>query len=1157
MTRSDVIVPGVCERAGFPRSTSLARIPLAILALCGGLAGGLAQAAPAPNQLPTGGQVRAGQASLASRGSTLSVNQASTRAVIDWQSFNLGSQATVIFNQAAGRNAATLNRVLSGAPSEILGRIQAPGQVFITNPSGVIFGKSASVNVGGLAATTMGITNDDFMRGGVLDWQRNGSTGGVLNLGQLSADGGIVALMAPEVRNEGVISARAGAVLLAGGEAIQLDFADTSLASVQITPAQLRTLVENRHAILAQDGTVLLAARSALALQSGVINQSGVIDASSLVNRGGRVMLEADQISLSATSSINASGAQGGGTVLVGGDWQGSGATAQAHSVDMAAGAQIKADATQGGTGGRIVLWSDTSDAAGSTQVAGYLSAQGPAGGGQIETSGHRVAVGGATVNAGRGGLWLTDPADITIDASTASTYNSTLAAGSNVTVTTSGGGAGNGDITLAAAISWTTPATLQLNAQGDIWLRDTLTATQGTLNLRYGQVGVSAGNTADYHVLAPVTLGATAHFVTRRGSNGSDTNWTVITALGAATDTNGLSLQGMGGGLAGNYVLGADIDASATSSWNSGSGFAPIGANSGSSFTGRLEGLGHVISNLTINRPSTTFVGLFGVAGSSSDLRNIGLRNAAITSSVGAGALAGSLGGLASGIWASGSVTATACQASACNATVGGLVGTLASGTIRNSYAAVDVDGGTLGRRAGGLVGAVSTSGATATVDASVAAGNVYGALGTTGGLVGAILSGTVTNSRSSSVVNGVIGTALNVIGSDPGTPYSTVTNVGYASASTTQSNYTNSLDFTNAWTMYDGHSRPLLRAFLRPLVVAAPGSKVYDGTNTGTASYSIAGATPQGTLVYQGAGSNVGTYTSLSLSGLYSTDQQGWNISYQPVGSLSITPRALTISGLSASDKVYDGTAVASLTGSAVLGNKVAGDNLGVDPNGSLFSDKNVGTGKTVSLALTGSAASNYSAPTLSASITPLALTVSGLSASDKAYDGTSAATVTGSPSLTNAIAGDSLSAALGASSFADKNAGTGKTVTTALSLSGADAGNYTLAPQSLSATITPLALTVGGLTASDKTYDGTTAATITGTATLTSPIAGDQVTVAAGASSFADKQVGTGKTVTATLTLSGSDAGNYTLAPNSLSANITPLALTVSGLSASDKA
>jgi hypothetical protein len=150
---------------------------------------------------------------------------------------------------------------------------------------------------------------------------------------------------------------------------------------------------------------------------------------------------------------------------------------------------------------------------------------------------------------------------------------------------------------------------------------------------------------------------------------------------------------------------------------------------------------------------------------------------------------------------------------------------------------------------------------------------------------------------------------------------------------------------------------------------------------------------------------------------------------------------------------------------------------------------------------------------------------------------------------------VGSDNVSLTGGAATFANKNAGTGKTVTaTGLGLSGTSTGNYQLASTSAMTTadITAKNLTVSGVTANNKVYDGRTIATLNlGSATLVGLVSGDAVTLnsAGAAGAFVNANVGTGKTVTVSgLTLSGADAGNYTLTQPAATANITPATITV---------
>ncbi|MBQ1764360.1 MAG: filamentous hemagglutinin N-terminal domain-containing protein, partial [Aquincola sp.] len=855
---------------------------------------------PGATTLPSGGSLAAGQASWQAHGNTLTVNQASQRAVIDWQRFDLGSQASVVFNQAAGRNAATLNRVLGQQPSQILGRIQAPGQVFISNPAGVIFGAGASVDVGGLVGTTMSISNADFMAGNGV-WQRQGSTGAVINQGTLTAaDGGYVALLAPEVRNEGVVLARAGTVALAAGESIRLDFDGPGLSSVLVTPAAIKTLVDNRQAVLAPEGLVILSARSAESLRSGVVNQAGVVDASSMVSRGGRVMLEGDSIALTAGSRIDATGATGGGSVHVGGGWQGSGPLAGATTVVMAGGASIDASATRRGDGGEVVLWSDVGRAGTRTEAQGRISARGGAeggDGGRVETSGHTLDIRGARVDAssakGRGGRWLLDPTDLTIDAAQAATIVTALEGGTDTAVQTA-----NGSVIVDSGIRWTSSADLTLDAAADIHVRAPILAehANAVLTFKYGQGAVAAGNTADYHVLAPIGLNGGPNFVTLKGSDGTPITHTVINAVGLENDSGGLTLQGMRGNLAGHYVLGSSLNIGHVAGWNSGAGFTPVGDNS-TPFTGTFDGLGNTLIGLTINRPSAEYQGLFGRTQDAS-IRNLGLADVSITASARGGALAGVVGAntQVSTVYATGTVAG--------GSMLGGLAGALSSGVVvSDSYLSVNVNAS--GGWAGGLAGDQSG----ATVQRVFSTGSVSGGFNT-GGLLGG-KNGTVANSFTTGSLYG-----YNFGGTE--------TNSGSRSASQLkQASTFASYDLANVWTIYEGQTTPLLNAFLTPVTVTAAAQKTYDGTLNAVladATLSVPGLANQlqGTLVYGGGANsvNAGSYASTTASGLYS-GQQGVRISYAPVGTLTIDPKALTVAGAAAVDKVYDRSTTATVGG------------------------------------------------------------------------------------------------------------------------------------------------------------------------------------------------------------------------------------------------
>jgi filamentous hemagglutinin family protein len=283
-------------RTGGKKSTSSAVGVVASVALGFALSGAAhAQSPPAINQLPTGGTVARGTATFSqtatAQAAAMTVNQSSQRAVINWDTFNLGSKASVNFVQPNAQ-AVTLNRVNDSNPSQIFGRITGNGQVFLSNANGVYFSPTSSVDVGAFTATTHSISDDNFMSGKYV-FERNGATGKVINEGNITAAlGGYVALLAPEVQNAGVVVARAGTVAMAAGEMITLTVDNNgSLAGITTTPSNIATLVENKHAVLAPDGQIILSAVALDKLQAGVIKNSGSLEANSISHKGGKVYL--------------------------------------------------------------------------------------------------------------------------------------------------------------------------------------------------------------------------------------------------------------------------------------------------------------------------------------------------------------------------------------------------------------------------------------------------------------------------------------------------------------------------------------------------------------------------------------------------------------------------------------------------------------------------------------------------------------------------------------------------------------------------------------------------------------------------------------------------------------------------------------------------
>ncbi len=758
---------------------------------------------------PVGGQLVAGVGSISQAAATTTVSQISQNAIINWQSFGIAAGESVIFHQPSASSVA-LNRVIGNSSSQIYGSLAANGQVFLVNPNGVLFGPSARVDVGGLVASTLSIGDTDFLAG-KLNFANPGNVGSVINQGRLTAaPGGYIALIAPVVTNSGTITTNNGSAALASGDKLTLDFDGDNLLKIKVDAAAVSAQVINSGAIVADGGRVSLTARAAGNLLGSVINNAGTVQARSMVVRNGEIVLDGGtngSVGVSGTldvsgdeararggsigvfgqnivlqgASLNASGQTGGGSVRVGGDFHGAATqalgnpVANAQSVAVDAASVIKADAGVQGDGGRVVLWSE-----GSTRFDGSISARGGAqsgSGGNVETSGASLKVGSqARVNTlaanGLTGSWLLDPVDFTIAASGGDITGAALGAllgANNVTLHTAAGvntatdrygtTGTAGNINVNDAVTWDTH-TLTLTASNDVNINAVMTANNAALVLTPATTKVNVGfnsdgsfkGRVDFFLADGTTPRSGAGFLTMNG-----VGYTVITALGAQGSVTALDLQGMSGGLAGKYALGANIDATATSGWNAPSGFLPV-----STFTGKFDGLGHTITNLFINRPATDLVGLFGLINAAT-VRNVGMVGGTITGRDGTGALAGndfesptynnyatgavtgrySVGGLlgetnynccdpihpsVSNSHATGAVTGSYYG--------GGLIGFANSPTISNSYATGNVTStAALHSYFGGLLGYSNS----ATVSNSYATGNVSAAGNTkVGGLVG-----------------------------------------------------------------------------------------------------------------------------------------------------------------------------------------------------------------------------------------------------------------------------------------------------------------------------------------------------------------------------------------------------------------------------------
>lgn len=523
------------KRALSIRKTFCHRRLCAALAACFGATAALAA--------PTGAQIAAGAASFAQNGNALTVTN-SNGTIINWQSFSIAANESVRFAQAA--NSSVLNRVVGNIRSDILGQLTSDGRVFLINPAGIMIGAGAQINVGSFVASTLQMSDADFLAG-----RYRFFTDPVLGAGSLrnegtirSAQGGRVYLVAPQADNAGSIVTAGGETILAAGRTVEIGDTASPGVRVEITGSGSESAT-NLGSIVADAGRIGLV--GALVKNSGTLSATSAVEQGGKIflratgnieqsasgriqadgTRGGSVSLDADNITrvdgqISATgssgaggnihllgdkvgvidqASVDASGTSAGGSILVGGDYQGANADIKNASVTYFGGdATLKADATDTGNGGKVVVWADDT-----TRAFGNIFARGGTHGGDgglVETSGHRHLDFRGKVNTsaakGKNGTLLLDPSDITIsfdsdflDGASYSTIDGNyfygggkdsiinwntlvgvLNSGTSLTITTQSAQGGNGDITFNSGnYSYSSTNTLAFWAQRDILL--------------------------------------------------------------------------------------------------------------------------------------------------------------------------------------------------------------------------------------------------------------------------------------------------------------------------------------------------------------------------------------------------------------------------------------------------------------------------------------------------------------------------------------------------------------------------------------------------------------------------------------------------------------------------------------------------------------
>ncbi len=276
-----------------------------------------AEATVDPTQLPEGFNLVAGDVDDPSvSGASMGITQNSGRAVIDWQTFDIGKDAKVTFNQTAGASSVVVNRVTNSSinGSQILGQLLANGKVVILDRNGVLFGATSKVNVGGIVASTGTLTNNNqnkFMNGqafALTDINANAAAKIINETQNFNVeDSGLVAFVAPAVYNNGVINARLGKVTLASGDKVTVDLTGDNLITLAAGEGLENAYVENVGTINAQGGVVTMTAKAASGVVDSVVNMKGVINATTYQQKNGKIVLSATNGKVRVAGTLDAS----------------------------------------------------------------------------------------------------------------------------------------------------------------------------------------------------------------------------------------------------------------------------------------------------------------------------------------------------------------------------------------------------------------------------------------------------------------------------------------------------------------------------------------------------------------------------------------------------------------------------------------------------------------------------------------------------------------------------------------------------------------------------------------------------------------------------------------------------------------------------------
>ena len=325
-------------------------------------------------ELPKGNTTITGDISISSDTQTMTIHQQSNQTIIEWNSFNIGENNTVTFNQPSSSSSA-LNRVVSGNPTTLAGSLNANGKVYVVNENGVYFTPTSTINAHSFAASTLALSNDNFLNNIFSFTSSNQSSlQSIINKGSITTlDGGFTALLGGAIDNEGTINANLGKVGLGAGKEMTLDLSGDKFLQVAVPIDAATTLLDHEgdtlHTLISHSGstkgnTIELDVGTAKNILSNAINIPGSLIANKAEQQKGKIILSGSgtikidgSLKAPSTGDINITSdtLSLGGTIDVSDDLPGS--ITITSKGELSVSGSILAD-SQNNTGGAIELTS-------------------------------------------------------------------------------------------------------------------------------------------------------------------------------------------------------------------------------------------------------------------------------------------------------------------------------------------------------------------------------------------------------------------------------------------------------------------------------------------------------------------------------------------------------------------------------------------------------------------------------------------------------------------------------------------------------------------------------------------------------------------------------------------------------------------------------